>query len=288
MGILSGLKNMGVDLKKEDMFENNKPKTAPKPKPQPVVKASNVENEEDFVLARTFTCPICESSFKSLKVKSNRARLVGTDIDLRPVHAPLDTLKYAVTSCPVCGYSALQRNFDSVTSKQRKLIQEKRIRGFERDPLWEDKTIYTYDEAIMQYELALQAAVTKEAKSSEKAYLCLMMAWIVRGKKDTLKETDPNYKKTYDDCVSAEAELIQSACDGFIDARATETYPMVGYDQYTMDYLLSALLYECGKYEDSVKILGELITSNGTNSRIKDRARTLKEMVFAKLSEKNQ
>ena len=50
MGILSGLKNMGVDLKKEDMFENNKPKTAPKPKPQPVVKASNVENEEDFVL----------------------------------------------------------------------------------------------------------------------------------------------------------------------------------------------------------------------------------------------
>ncbi len=287
MSILRTLKNMGIDLKSKDMYKSNlSPVSATelvRGESAAPVKYFKTVQEADFVLPRTYTCPLCGEKFKSLSVKSNRSRVAGSDIDLRPIHEPLDALKYSVIHCPVCGYSALQKYFDTLTQRQKKSLSEKKLKGFERKPQWQNKEVYTYDDAIYQYGLALSTAILKDARSSEKAYTCLMMAWVIRGKAELIKRVDPSDKKDLDDCFSAEKELIECACNGFLDARATEGYPMCGYDEYTIDYILSALLYECGKYQDSMKLLSELIVANGPGDRLKDRARHLKELAKEKL-----
>jgi len=46
------------------------------------------------------------------------------DRDLRPRYEVLDTLKYNVTSCPYCGYTAMNRNFEDLSSAQAKFVKE--------------------------------------------------------------------------------------------------------------------------------------------------------------------
>ena len=49
--------------------------------------------------------------------------------------------------------------------------------------------VYTYDEALERYQLCLANAVVKRARASEKAYICLKSAWLLRGYQEQLTET---------------------------------------------------------------------------------------------------
>ena len=40
---------------------------------------------------------------------------------------------------------------------------------------------YTYEDALARYQLALVNAIVKQAKNSEKAYICLKAGWLMRG-----------------------------------------------------------------------------------------------------------
>ena len=69
-------------------------------------------------------------------------------------------------------------------------------------PHTEYKELYTYDEALERYKVALANAIVKLAKPSEKAYICLKTAWLLRGKGEKLDKADPEYaakKKAIDD-----------------------------------------------------------------------------------------
>ena len=67
------------------------------------VKEKEQEKEEDFLFDKKIQCPVCDKEFMSRTVKSSKARMIGTDNDLRPRFKSIDTLKYGVTSCPYCG-----------------------------------------------------------------------------------------------------------------------------------------------------------------------------------------
>ena len=76
MGILSGLKNLGLgNLENMDVFEGQKKQEAKKPEPFVAQKPQ----EKDLIYERSFTCPVCDTSFTSKVMKSNKARLLGTD-----------------------------------------------------------------------------------------------------------------------------------------------------------------------------------------------------------------
>ena len=119
MGILSGLENLGVNIKDDDIYADNKNANKNAAASSDSDQRKNGPTEEEFILERTYTCPVCGKEFKALTVKSNRARLIGTDIDLRPKFEQLDTLKYDVLCCPNCGYSALSRYFNNILDAQK-------------------------------------------------------------------------------------------------------------------------------------------------------------------------
>ncbi len=102
-------------------------------------------------------------------MKTGKARLLGTDQDLRAKYEGIDAVKYDVILCPHCGYAALNRYFNNITKVYAKLIKENISSKVQLHTY--DDDIYTYEEAIERYKLCLANAVVKRAHASEKAYL---------------------------------------------------------------------------------------------------------------------
>ena len=280
-GLLSGLEQFGLtNLENMDLYE--KPKKVEKDaqgKPVPVMQ------EQDFLFDKSFTCPICDREFKSRTVKIGKAKLAGSDLDLRPRYEQIDLLKYDIIMCPYCGYAALSRFFKFLTSPQAKNIQKTISATFK--PQKETKEIYTYDEALERYKLTLANAIVKQAKSSEKAYICLKTAWLLRGKAEHLDKNLPDYEEQKKQCEDEENEFLRNALEGFLAARQTESFPMCGMDEPTVDYLISVTAMRFEQYDVASRLITGILTSPGANPRMKDKARDVKEMLMKKIKEKN-
>ena len=123
MSLLAGLDKLGLkNLESMDLYEDKdaaeQQKAAEAKSKVPEVK------ETDFLFQKTYECPVCGSKFHDVTVKANRARLLRTEMDLRPVFEGIEPLKYEAILCPTCGYTALGRYFNNVTAAQAKAIRE--------------------------------------------------------------------------------------------------------------------------------------------------------------------
>lgn len=284
-GLLSGLGQFGLGgLENMDLYEKPKKEEV---KAEEGVKAEEepVVQEQDFLFDKTFTCPICDKEFKTRTVKIGKAKLIGTDIDLRPKYEHVDLLKYDIIMCPSCGYAALSRYFKFITSPQAKRIKEAISSKFK--PVTEHKEIYTYDDALERYKLTLANAIVKSAKPSEKAYICLKTAWLLRGKGESLNKEDPKYAEKKKQIEDEEKEFLRNALDGFLAARQTENFPMCGMDEPTVDYLISVIAMRFEQFDVASKLISQIIASPNTNPRMKDKARTLKEKIVKQVKLKN-
>ena len=276
-GLLSGL-GLG-DLENMDIFADPSKKQEEKE----AVQKPTVQ-EKDFLYEKALVCPVCDAKFVNKIMRTGKAKLLGTDRDLRPVHEGVDTQKYDVLLCPKCGYAALSRFFTQVTSTQAKFIKEQ-ISG--KVQLHESKgETYSYEDAIERYKLALANAVVKRAKNSEKAYICLKSAWIFRGYAKKLEEENPqaNADKIRE-AHEMEEDYLQNAYKGFKEANQTDSFPMCGMDELTIDYLLAVLALRYKEYDTASKLVAAILTSSTATPRIKDKARDLKEDILA---EKNK
>ena len=282
MGILSGLKRLGlgnfenVDIYEKDESQQKAKKAADavqKPKPE----------EKDYLYEKAYTCPVCGADFSSKVMKSGKAKLVGADQDLRPKYDVIDSTKYDVVLCPVCAYGALASSFAHISQGQTKLIREN-ISANAKINFYHDE-IYSYEEALERYELALACAVVKRAKASEKAYICLKTGWLLRGYAENLKDVEQP-PMSVEELEQQENEYLENAYKGFMDARQSETFPMCGMDELTMDYLLAALALRFQHYDVAGRLLTSVLTSTTASSRVKDKARDMKEQVLRELKKK--
>lgn len=275
-GLLSGLADLGLDnLEGMDIFGEEEKKVA---KIQPVKTEVHKLEEKDFIYDRNFECPVCDEHFMSKIVKTGKAKLLETDRDLRPRYEGIDVVKYDVILCPHCGYGALTRYFGNMSTGHIKLIREG-ISNHVHLHTFHNET-YTYEEALERYKVCLANAVVKHAKASEKAYICLKSAWLLRGYVEWLEEQDDFDDKKREGLKAQENAYLQNALSGFIEARQKENYPMCGMDEMTVDYLLAVLAAHFGQYEVASKMVSTILTSNNANSRTKDRARELKEHIL--------
>lgn len=108
-GLLSGLEQFGLsNLESMDLYETQK---KPEEGGEGGQAAAHVVQEQDFLFDKSFTCPLCDREFKARTVKIGKAKLAGSDLDLRPRYEQIDLLKYDVIMCPSCGYASLSRFF---------------------------------------------------------------------------------------------------------------------------------------------------------------------------------
>lgn len=272
--IFAGLESLGFkDVEKVDVFQENE-----KEKEEAQVEKKEI-SEEDLIFDKSYTCPVCDNEFKSRMVRTGKVRLIGADSDLRPKYQGVDSLKYDAILCPQCGYAALNRYFNFVMSGQAKSIKEKISATFKYQP--ESSKVYSYDDALMRHKMALLNTIVKSGKNSEKAYTCLKMAWLCRGKRESLLQGDYT-KEEIAELVEEEKELLTNAFDGFEAAFGKEDFPMCGMDEYTMMYLLAELARRIGRNEEAKRYVSKVLVARNAQRRIKDKAYALKEKLQGK------
>lgn len=273
MGLFSGLEQFGLkDVGGLNVYDDDSQKEESKK-----VEDKKVE-EADFLFPKSHKCPVCETEFKSLAVKTGKLKAVGMDSDLRPRYEQLDPLKYDAIVCPKCGYAALTRYFDRIMSAQAKLVKSKistNFKGINNDVL-----VYSYDDAIVRHKLALVCTIVKSGKVSERAYVCLKLAWVIRTKIEELEENgDGDVSQQIKQLHAEEQELLVNAYEGFFVAFSNESFPMCGMDEMTVVYLLADLAIKSGKIDESKRFISKILESKTANERIKNKARDLKEKV---------
>lgn len=277
MNLLAGLSKLGLgNLENSNIYEEPKDDKQNGKQDKEVHKVE----EKDLIFDRTFECPLCNTKVISKVMKSGKAKLLRTDKDLRPVYEGIDAQKYDVVVCPKCGFSAITRYFTPMPAGQAKLIKENISSKVHLTP--HTGEIYTYEQAMERYQLALANAVVKQGKASEKAYCCLKSAWLLRGWQEELAADEKNQEKIAE-LKEAEKEYLQNAMDGFSTAKASENFPVCGMDENTVDYLLAVLSFWAGKYDVASRLIAALLTSPTANARVKDKARDLKGEIVAEL-----
>lgn len=278
MNLLAGLEKFGLGQSQElNILDDGRQKVKQEAKgAQTAVKLS----EQDFLLNHKVTCAVCGQTFYARKVIGSKLKRMEPDDDLRPNHEYIDTLKYGVYACPHCGYAALVRGFDHVSAAQRKWIREAVCANFR--PVDEPKQeVYTYDYAVDRYKLALLSTMAKKGKLSEKAYICLNIAWLRRRQYDLLPD-DTSYYQQKREAVKEEFEgFYQQAYEGFLNMLFTETAPYCcGLDSNTVDYILAQMAVYYRKYDVASKMLSHLLGSTSTPRRMKDKCIDLKDRVL--------
>lgn len=271
--ILSSLESLGLGkLTKMDVFEKEEEKEKSE-------KSVTVQQKEsDFLFDKTYKCPVCDSEFKSKTIKAGKIKLLSADTDLRPKYQMIDSLKYDVVACPICGYAALNRYFTYVTTPQAKLIKDNISATFKG--LNDTDEIWSYDESITRHQLALVNAIVKRSKVSERAYTCLKTAWLLRGKAENLPEDTNDKVKVLADLAKTENEYLENAYNGFIEAFSKELFPMCGMDENTTTYLVADLARRIGKNDEALRHLSRVLTTRDANERIKSKARELKDLIL--------
>lgn len=279
--LLSGLGKFGLNfLEGAGLYEEEEKEKNVKPPPDPPKEME----EADYLFDKSYECPVCYAAFKARTVRTAKARLVRTDMDLRPVYEKFEPLKYDVIICPECGYAVTSHYFGGLANFQRDAIREVISSAYQHT---QEKETYTYEEALERYKLSLASAVVKKARASEKAYICLKSGWLLRSMWENLNEKTPDYDKKLADLKEQEKVFLQNALDGLLTARQSENYPMCGMDQTTAEYLIAVLAMNDGRYEISSRLISELLTSRTVNRRIKDKARDVKEELIRKIRERN-
>lgn len=282
-GLLSGLDKLGLGkLEGMDLFEEQTEQVTATPEKKPVKPQFN---EEEVLFDKTYECPVCYGTIKERTLRTGKVKLLHTDMDLRPVYENMEPLKYDVITCPHCGYAVLSRYFQGLTSGQIKEVKEKISKSFKSSD--EKKLIYTYEEAIERYKLCLVNTIVKHGKASEKAYICLKAGWLVRSMMENMDPDDPDYATKRQSAKAQEKEFLRNALEGFIAARQSESYPMCGMDEITVEYLIAVLAMEFEKYDVAAKLITQIIVSPSANSRVKDKAREVKEILRVKMREKS-
>lgn len=287
MGLLSGLGKLGLGkFENVDIYEDrraNADKGAGGQNGQNSV--AEVMTEKDYLFEKTYECPVCDKQFKEMTVRAGKVKSAGSDFDLRPKYEGIDSLKYDTVFCRSCGYAALPRYFKGMSATQRKFIKENISADFKDDSkVSEDGTI-TYEEAIYRHKLCLANAIVKMGKESEKAYICLKTAWIIRGMRENLDKKQEDYEAVVAQTKADEAEFLKSAMDGFIAARTKEAFPMCGMDETTLDYLLARLAMHFEQDDLASRMISNILSSRTANARIKDKARDVKEELLKRKQE---
>ncbi len=278
-GLLSGLSGLGLgELEGASLYEEHKNEKVTDE--HGVIKQEIVLEEKDFLFDRSYTCPVCSKKITAKSVRSGKVKLLKNDDDLRAVYEGIDIYKYDAVVCPYCGYGALTRYFQPLLDAQVRLVKENICGKLKWTPPTGET--YSYEEALKHYQIVLACAIVKRARNSEKAYICLKAAWLLRGWQEELATTatGEETKAKIVELKAQEEEYLKNALEGFLNARMTEVPPICGMDNITLDYMLAEIHYRFKEYDEAYKMISGILISPNAAKRIKDKAFELKESII--------
>ena len=228
---------------------------------QKAVEVTKQSTPEDYLFERKVECPVCYKQILIPSVKISGIRVLERDSDFMLYYGEPNPTFYEAWVCTACGYAALSSRFTALTDKQKKQIRDAISSRWNPDKTY--PLLHTADIAIEKHQLALLNTVVKSGKDSEKAMICLKIAWLYRLKKDS-----PN-----------ELKFMDQALRGFIKALENEFAPIAGLDEPSLEYLIGELFRRLGDPSNALFWFSRVITNRLTKPRIKELARNQKDLI---------
>ena len=238
------------------------------------------ESERDLLYGRKHTCPICSRTFTAKTVLSGKVFSHGSDIDLRPKIGNVDTIKYNVVECPVCGYADLTGTFESVTPREREVLKDKSIKWDIEANL--DEIDRDYHQAYTFYKTAMRCDLIRSAKRGKRAYTAMYTAWLLRGWRESMEKAEIEVKPTDVMGIQEEIKILRYARGNFKDAEVSEEFPINGISESTFDYLMAALSYMVEEREDATKYVLRALRNKELKPNLRIKAEDLKDMISKK------
>ncbi|MHC1684158.1 MAG: DUF2225 domain-containing protein [Clostridiaceae bacterium] len=264
--IFSGLEELGFeDIDHINIYKDDAVKTE-----EEIESEKNVDEtkkQSSLLYETTIECPVCSKPFKEKAVKKEGYRMQSKDSDFFLRFSLVNPYFYDVWICGNCGYSAMKSDFLKIRQHQRILVLKNITTKWKRK-VYPD--IYDIDIAIERYKLALLNSVVIDAKSSQKAYICLKTAWMYRLKSDTVHEQI----------------FLKKALQGFNDAYTNEDFPIYQMNKFTIIYLIGELYRRTGNNDDALLWFSNLITTPGAFEKIKEKARDQKDLIMEDINKK--
>lgn len=223
----------------------------------------------EFVFDRKTVCPVCEKKITVRAVKTSSIRVISRDTDFLTYYQEPNPLFYDVWVCNNCGYAALSNKFSTILEKQKKLVKENISSKWKFNKVY--PPLYDEDIAIEMHQLALLNAVVKMAKDSEKAMLCLKIAWLYRLKKD-----EENEKR-----------FLLQAQQGFKLAYEKENFPIAGMDQAALNYLIGEIYRRLDDTSNALLWFSRVLADRYAKPKIKDMARDQKDLIKSRQNSEN-
>lgn len=259
--LFDGLGDLGFDnLDELDLYEIKKNSTISTPSDLITDEENEIEKTLSYLFDRTLECPVCNKAIKARSVKKDAYRVHKKDSDMFIHYSLINPYFYDVWVCTTCGYSALKVDFENIRSHQKDLVTNN------ISTKWKQKVypeIYDVEIAIERYKLALFNAVIIQAPSSQKAMICLKIAWMYRLNNEN----------------SAEISFIKKAIDGFKDAYINERFPIYKMDNFSVIYLIGELYRRIGNTDEAMQWFSNLITTPNAPQKLKDKARDQKDLI---------
>ncbi|MCL2218162.1 MAG: DUF2225 domain-containing protein [Defluviitaleaceae bacterium] len=224
---------------------------------------TNQPTEEEileYLFPKSFRCPVCDKEFMDFIIKKSKLKSVDTDTDFMTTYKDIDPNQYDVLFCTLCGYAALSSYFEKITARQQAMIREKISPNYKPMefpmPLSKEHIIHRFKQSIL-------CAAAIEAKASQKAFISLKLAWVLRkmGQKEL------------------EKRFLKDALEGLKTAFTAERFPLGNMDEASAKYIIADLARRTGDLGEAMRWIGDLVVSRGLPGSLKERASNLKEMI---------
>lgn len=224
---------------------------------------------QEILYDKKFKCPVCGKEFTSKAIRSGKNRLLNVDIDLKANYDIVNPLLYECVVCEACGYSALAKSFNSISSSQIRWIREQICTRYKVHKYSE---YLTEKEAVLRFKLVLLNAFVKKAKDGEKAYICLKLAWLYR---------DMGEK-------ALEELFMQHALTGFENAYNNERFPIFELGELTVAYIIACIYRQMGSYDKAMQWVGFVAMDRSVSLRLKTKALHLKGLIAEEKKKKQE
>lgn len=256
MNIFEELKEMGFNnLEQVELFAA-KPDTNEKE----IEENKKKLTIEEALYDKSYICPVCKTGFKSRTIRSGKNRLLTVDLDLKANYELVNPLIYECVVCEKCGYAALAKKFNNLTSVQIKWIREQVCSQYKEHHY---PPIMTEKDGLSRLKLALLNSFVKKAKDGEKAYICLKIAWLYRDMKE----------KAFEEL------FLQHALTGFENAYNNDRFPIFELGELTTAYIIADLYRRMKNYDKAMQWIGFVIVDRSVSLRLKTKALHLKGVI---------
>ena len=233
--------------------------------------------EMQYLMDRSFVCPVCGKRFNSKCINSSKAELEGWDTDLRPRYKGVDVSKYRVAECLSCGYAGIAR-YDSKIGEQEKTAYKesglKTLGGSDGN-----EGLRSYRGAYDGYRAALRCYIINNASHSVRGLTALYTAWLLRGWREALEKEGETVEVRDAMSLLAETRLLRYALYNFKRSELEESDALSDIGENVLNYIIAALSYMQGEYQVAEAYLRGILNSTEVRLRLFKQAKELHRLI---------